>query len=176
MKEKLLQSRTTTTSHDNRNSWIDLTIFLKLEPQDNFWSNIAVAALFVEMLKELRNRILCTTLVWSLFCLILLYVGLHFSMSSFRKLFFRLSVLSLNEDIKICVIMYVILNLFSTYVKTHLLVNNKLFKNVLYIVLLCKNLVSEMFWFFQKKRIYKEKWNSHKMKSVKKLGKSHKTV
>ena len=99
-----------------------------------------------------------------------------FYMSSFRKLFFRLSVLSLNEDIKICVIMYVILNLFSTYVKTHLLVNNKLFKNVLYIVLLCKNLVSEMFWFFQKKRIYKEKWNSHKIKSVKKLGKSHKTV
>ena len=33
------------------------------------------------------------------------YVGLHFSTSSFRKLVFRLSVLSLNQDIKICVIM-----------------------------------------------------------------------
>ena len=41
--------------------------------------------------------------------------------------------------------MYVILNLFSPYVKTHFFVNNKLFKNVLYIVLLCKNMVPEMF-------------------------------
>ena len=29
-------------------------------------------------LKELRNRILCTFLVWLLFCLIQLYVGLYF--------------------------------------------------------------------------------------------------
>ena len=29
-------------------------------------------------LKELRNRILRTTFVWSLFSLIRLYVGLHF--------------------------------------------------------------------------------------------------
>ena len=96
------------------------------------------------MLKELRNRILRITLEWSLFCLILLYLGLHFSMSFFRKLVLRLSVLSLSEGIKICVIMYVISNLFSPYVKTHFFVNNKLFKNVLYIVLLCKNMVSEM--------------------------------
>ena len=100
MKEKRLQSRTTTTSHDNRNSWIDLTIFLKLELQNTFWSNVTVAPLFVEMLKELRNRILRITLEWSLFCLILLYVGLHFSMSSFRKLVLRFSVLSLNEPSK----------------------------------------------------------------------------
>ena len=56
-------------------------------------------------LKELRSRILRTTLEWLLFCLIRHYVGLHFSMSSFRKLVFRLSVLSFNQDMKICVIM-----------------------------------------------------------------------
>ena len=33
------------------------------------------------------------------------YVGLYFSTSSFGKLVFRLSVFSLNQDIKICVIM-----------------------------------------------------------------------
>ena len=60
-------------------------------------------------LKELRNRILRTTLVWSLFCLIRLYVDLHFSTSSFRKLVFRLSALSLNQDIKIESLCYVIL-------------------------------------------------------------------
>ena len=54
--------------------------------------------LLVIALKELRNRILRTTLEWSLFCLIRLYVGLYFSISSFRKLVFRLSVLSLNQD------------------------------------------------------------------------------
>ena len=54
--------------------------------------------LLVISLKELRNRILRTTLEWSLLCLIRLYVGLHFSISSFRKLVFRLSVLSLNQD------------------------------------------------------------------------------
>ena len=37
------------------------------------------------------------------------YVGLHFSTSSFRKLVFRLSVLSLNQDIKIESSCYVIL-------------------------------------------------------------------
>ena len=58
-----------------------------------------------KQLKELRNRILRTTLVWSLFCLTWLYVGLHFLTGSFRKLVFRLSALSLNQDIKICVIM-----------------------------------------------------------------------
>ena len=31
-----------------------------------------------------------------------------------------------------------------TYIKTHLFINNKLFKNVLYIVL-CKNMLPEMF-------------------------------
>ena len=47
-------------------------------------------------LKELRNLILRTTLVWSLFCSIRVYVGQDFSTGSFRKLVFRLSVLSLN--------------------------------------------------------------------------------
>ena len=56
-------------------------------------------------LKELGNRILRTTLVWSLFGLIRVYVVLHFSTSSFRKLVFPLSVLSLNQDIKTCVMM-----------------------------------------------------------------------
>ena len=56
-------------------------------------------------LRELRNRILRTSLVWSLFGLIRLYVVLHFSTSSFRKLVFPLSVLSLNQDIKTCVMM-----------------------------------------------------------------------
>ena len=46
-----------------------------------------------ESLVEPRNRILRFILVWSLFCLIRLYVA------------FRLPMLSLNQDIKICVIM-----------------------------------------------------------------------
>ena len=84
--------------------------------------------------------------MWSLFCLIRLYVGLHFSTGSFGKLVLRLYVLSLNQDIKICVIMLCNFDmwLFSPYIKTHLFINNKLFKNVVHIVL-CKNMLSEMF-------------------------------
>ena len=84
--------------------------------------------------------------MWSLVCLIRLYVGLHFSTGSFRKLVLRLSVLSLNQDIKICVIMLCNfdMSLFLPYIKTHLFINNKLFKNVVHIVL-CKNMLSEMF-------------------------------
>ena len=98
-------------------------------------------------LKELRDRILRTTFVWSLFCLIPLYVGLHFSTSSFRKLVFHLSVLSLNQDIKIksCYVILIcsfVLNF--TYIKTQLFINNKLFKNVLYIAL-GKNMLSGLF-------------------------------
>ena len=53
---------------------------------------------------------------------------------------------SLNQDIKICVIMLCNFDmwLFSPYIKTHLFINNKLFKNVVHIVL-CKNMLSEMF-------------------------------
>ena len=98
------------------------------------------------LLKEIRNCILLNTLVRSLFCLIRLYVGLHFFTDSFRKL--RLSAISLNRGIKISVVImlcnFVYAVLFSSYIKTHLFINNKLFKNVLYIVL-CKNMLSEMF-------------------------------
>ena len=55
-------------------------------------------------LKELRNRILSNILVRLLFCLIRLCVGLHFLHFFFTNLVSRLSVLSLNQGIKICVI------------------------------------------------------------------------
>ena len=60
---------------------------------------------FSHVLKELRNRITRNVLVWSLFYLILLNVGLHFLRFLLENQFFYLSVLSLNQDIKICVIM-----------------------------------------------------------------------
>ena len=72
----------------------------------------------LQHLKELRNRILRTTLVWKLLCLIRLYVGLHFSTSSCRKIDFCLSVVSLNQDIKICIIM---LCNFDMYFCSHLI-------------------------------------------------------
>ena len=52
-------------------------------------------------LKERGNRNLRTILVWSLLCLKRLCKS-AFSTVSFRKLVFRLSVLFLNQDIKIC--------------------------------------------------------------------------
>ena len=51
-------------------------------------------------LEEQRNCILCTILESSLFCLIQLYVGLHFLQFHLEN-----SVLPLNEYIKICVTM-----------------------------------------------------------------------
>ena len=65
-------------------------------------------------LKELRNYILGIILAWSLFCLIQVYVGLHFLKFLFEnQLQTSLSVRSVfcfesnvsNQDIKICVIM-----------------------------------------------------------------------
>ena len=37
-----------------------------------------LCSMLITTLKELKNCILCTILAWSLFCLIWLYVGLHF--------------------------------------------------------------------------------------------------
>ena len=52
-----------------------------------FWK---ICSLFGQILKELRNRNLPTILVWSLFCLMRLYVGLHF----LQFLFWKTSFLS----------------------------------------------------------------------------------
>ena len=60
-------------------------ILCALRLMEAFW---LIETSVSECLKELRNRILRTSLVWPLFCLIRLHVGLYFSMSSFRKLFF----------------------------------------------------------------------------------------
>ena len=62
----------------------------------------------IENLKEPRNRILRIILVWSLFCLMRIFVVLHFlqfSKYSFQNVLccvfcFELNVL--NQDIKIC--------------------------------------------------------------------------
>ena len=43
-------------------------------------------------LKELRNGILCTICVWSVFCSVRIYISLHFLLILLVKLGFRLSV------------------------------------------------------------------------------------
>ena len=71
-----------------------------------------------------------------------------FSTVSFRKLVFRFSVLSLNQDNKICVIMPHVV-LFSSYIKTYIFLDNKLFTKVLrYHV---KTRFHRCFEFFKKK-------------------------
>ena len=108
-------------------------------------------------LKELRNRILRTILVWWLFSLKRLYRSV-FSTVSFRKLFFRLSGLSLNQDIKICVISYYVIlisNFVLTLYKKSSLINNNLFiKGIQYFLKTC---LQRCFEFFKKKLIYKDK-------------------
>ena len=63
------------------------------------------------MLKELRNRVLLNILVWSLFCLIRVSVGLHFLQFHLENWFFVFLCFVflfcfesnvLNQDIKIC--------------------------------------------------------------------------
>ena len=88
-----------------------------------------------------------------------------FSMVSFEKLIFCGSVLSLKQDIKICIIM--VCSFVLTLYKNSPSVNNKLFTKVLQYYL-CKNMLSEMFWVFQKKKlIYKEMCGTVKIKSFK---------
>ena len=79
-------------------------------------------------LKEFWNRILRTIFIWSLFCLKRLYVSV-FSTVSFRKLVFRLSVLSLNQDIKYVSSCHIILacNFVLTLYKKSPFINRKLF-------------------------------------------------
>ena len=70
-----------------------------------------------------------------------------FSTDSFRKLVFRLSVLSLNQVIKICVIM--LCNFILALYENSLFINNKLFIKILrYYVKTC---FQRFFEFFTKK-------------------------
>ena len=57
MKDKSLQSRTTTKLHCSKRGLIDLTIFFKTKILEHFFSNTMVAAVSVEDLGSLRNEI-----------------------------------------------------------------------------------------------------------------------
>ena len=113
------------------------------------------------ILKELRNRILRTILVWSFLFFNTALCRSAFSTVSFRKLVFRLSVLSLNQDVKICVIM--LRNVTLTLYKNSPVINNKLFVKLLQCYV--KICFQRCFEFF-KKAIYKEKYGTVKKQRV----------
>ena len=116
-------------------------------------------------LKELQNPVLSFILVWSLFCLIRLYVGLHFlqfpwktSFSSFYAFcVFCFESNLLNQDIKIYVLScYVILlcNFVLTLYKNSPLINNT--KLLIKILLLQKHAFREILSFSKKQSKIKE--------------------
>ena len=106
-------------------------------------------------LNELQNCILDTILVWSLFLLIRLYMGLHFLQFLLENLFFvflfflwinRLKYASSCNFILIC-------NFVLTLYRNSLFINNKLFLKIIkYYVNAFKDI-----WVFENKLIYKEK-------------------
>ena len=116
-------------------------------------------------LKELQNPVLSFILVWSLFCLIRLYVGLHFlqfpwktSFSSFYAFcVFCFESNLLNQDIKIYVLScYVILlcNFVLILYKNSPLINNT--KLLIKILLLQKHAFREILSFSKKQSKIKE--------------------
>ena len=122
-------------------------------PCNSLFSQDATSNKYRSSLKELQNPVLSFILVWSLFCLIRLYVGLHFlqfpwktSFSSFYAFcVFCFESNLLNQDIKIYVLScYVILlcNFVLTLYKNSPLINNT---KLLIKILLCKNMLSERF-------------------------------
>ena len=125
-------------------------------------------------LKELCNCILCTILVWSLFCLIQLCVSLHF-LQFFWKTSIFLSVLSvffvLNQMFLIKTLKYVsscyviLLCKFVLYVKAQLLLIPTYSWKSFYVKKTCFQ--SGWFWVFLKKPHWQRKvWNSQKEKRV----------
>ena len=88
-----------------------------------------------------------------------------FSTVSFRKLVFHLSVPSLNQDIKICVIM--LCNFVLTLYKNSRFINNKLFIKILQNYV--KTCFQRCFGFFKKNSFIKKSVKQSKIKSVKNI-------
>ena len=89
-----------------------------------------------------------------------------FSTVCFRKLLFVFLCFLWINTLKFASSCYAILicSFVLTLYKNSPFINNKLFTKVL-ATILCKNMLSEMFWLFQKNIFYKV-WSSHKMKSI----------
>ena len=107
--------------------------------------------LAVRSLQELRNRILRTTLTWSLFCLIRLYAGLQFLRRLLENTFFVILWFLWIKTLKYASSCYVILicSFVLILYKNPPFLNNRLFTKVLqYYVKAC---FQRCFEFFKKK-------------------------
>ena len=144
-------------------------IYVALFIDNKSFTKAILPPLMTILLTELRNRILHTILVWPLFRLILLFVGLYYLRILLENLFLScFSALSLNQDIKTCIIMYVILVRYFvlTLHKNSRFINNKLFINVWqYYVKTC---FQRCFDFFKKNSFIKKSAEQSQNKECKK--------
>ena len=129
-------------------------IFFKVHSNDT-WSSLTYSHLHFETFYQLKEATKSYFTHYSCVVIVLFNTVLcrsAFSTVSLRNLGFRLSVISLNQVSKICVIKYVILicSFVLTLPKNSPFINNKLYNNYQAIyksfTVLFKNMLSEMFW------------------------------
>ena len=155
----------------NQVLWLNRFIQINRKPvlyKKFFSNNVNFLMQLVVHLKELRNRILHTILVWSLFSLMWLYVGLHFLEFLFQTWFFVFLCFLWIKTLKYVSSCYVILicNFVLTLYKNSRFINNKLFIKILqYYVKTC---FQRCFDFFKKKSFIKKSVEQSKNKECKK--------